>query len=60
MAPKTQTTRETATAETIETEDGDGIHRIHALVTTEAAGTTPMKTSGEGSLTIIQDGPHSL
>ncbi|MCI43722.1 hypothetical protein A2U01_0064960 [Trifolium medium] len=60
MAPETQTARETATAETTETEDEDEIHRTHIPVTTEAVGTTPMKTNEEGNLTVIQDGPHLL
>ncbi|MCI89361.1 hypothetical protein A2U01_0110649, partial [Trifolium medium] len=57
MALETQTARETATAETTETEDEDVIHQIHVLVTTEAAGTTPTKTIEEGNPTVIQDGP---
>ncbi|MCI91739.1 hypothetical protein A2U01_0113034, partial [Trifolium medium] len=59
-APETQTARETATAETTETKDEDEIHRTYIPVTTEAAGTTLMKTNGEGNLTVIQDGPRSL
>ncbi|MCI19143.1 hypothetical protein A2U01_0040298 [Trifolium medium] len=53
MAPGTQTARETATTETTETEDEDGIHRTHVPVTMEAAWTTPTKTSEEGSPTVI-------
>ncbi|MCI91646.1 hypothetical protein A2U01_0112940 [Trifolium medium] len=60
MSPETQTARETATAETTETEDEDGIHQTHIPATMEAAGATPMKMNEEGNLTVIQDGPHSL
>ncbi|MCI92435.1 hypothetical protein A2U01_0113731 [Trifolium medium] len=41
-------------------EDDDGIHQTHTSVTTEVAGTTPMKMNEEGNLTVIQDRPHSL
>ncbi|MCI17271.1 hypothetical protein A2U01_0038418, partial [Trifolium medium] len=53
MAPGTQTARETATTETTKMEDEDEIHRTQVPVTTEAAGTTPTKTSEEGSPTVI-------
>ncbi|MCI46726.1 hypothetical protein A2U01_0067967, partial [Trifolium medium] len=57
MTPETQTARETTTAETTKMEDEDGIHQTHIPVTTEAAGTTHMKTNKEGNLTVIQDRP---
>ncbi|MCI78245.1 hypothetical protein A2U01_0099515 [Trifolium medium] len=60
MAPETQTTRETATAEITEMEDEDEIHQIHDPAITEAAGITPTKTIEEGNPTVIQDGPPSL
>ncbi|MCI33001.1 hypothetical protein A2U01_0054216 [Trifolium medium] len=60
MAPETQTARETATAETTEMEDEDGIHQTHVLVTTGVAGTTPTKTNEKGSPIVIRDGPRSL
>ncbi|MCI35234.1 hypothetical protein A2U01_0056455 [Trifolium medium] len=60
MVPGTRLAQETTTVETTEMEDEDEIHQTLTSVTTEVVGTTPMKTSGEGNLTVIQDGPHSL
>ncbi|MCI53611.1 hypothetical protein A2U01_0074858 [Trifolium medium] len=60
MVPGTRMAQETTTAETTEMEDEDEIHQTRTPVATGVVGTTPTKTSGEGNLTVIQDGPHSL